>query len=96
MPANSYGLTTAGQIRKAGSGASIKGFRGYFTGISAPSSGDARITIVFEDEEGTTTDLGFVKMVDPEAEHVYTLSGQKVQKGKKGIYIVNGRKVVIK
>ena len=95
MPANSYGLTTAGQIRKAGSGASIKGFRGYFTGVSAPT-GEARISIVLEDEEGTTTDLGFVKMVDPKAEHIYTLSGQKVQKGKKGIYIVNGRKVVIK
>nr|WP_262917980.1 fibronectin type III domain-containing protein [Prevotella sp. E13-27] len=91
-----YGVTTAGQIRKAASGASVKGYHAYFTGVSAPTGGDARITIVFEDEEGTTTDLGFVKMVDPEAEHIYTLSGQKVQKGKKGIYIVNGRKVVIK
>lgn len=92
---NWYGVTSSGKIMKAASGASVKGYRAYFTGISAPSNG-ARITIVFEDEEGTTTDLGFVKMVDPEAEHVYTLSGQKVQKGKKGIYIVNGRKVVIK
>lgn len=92
---NWYGVTSSGKIMKAAEGAFVRGYRAYFTGISAPSNG-ARITIVFEDEEGTTTDLEFVKMVDPEAEHIYTLSGQKVQKGKKGIYIVNGRKVVIK
>ena len=79
---------------KAGTGAAIKGYRAYFTGISAPATG-AHISIVIDDEGGTT-DLGFVKMVDPEAENVYTLSGQKVKKGSKGIYIVNGRKVVIK
>ena len=90
-----YGVTPSGKVMKAGAGANIKGYRAYFTGISAPSTPGARITIVFEDG-GETTDLGFVKMVDPEAQDVYTLSGQKVKKGSKGIYIVNGRKVVIK
>lgn len=90
-----YGVTPSGKVMKAGAGANIKGYRAYFTGISAPSKPGARITIVFEDG-GETTDLGFVKMVDPEAQDVYTLSGQKVKKGGKGIYIVNGRKVVIK
>jgi hypothetical protein len=90
-----YGVTPSGKVMKAGAGANIKGYRAYFTGISAPSTPDARISIVFEDD-GETTDLDFVKMVDPEATDVYTLSGQKVKKGSKGIYIVNGRKVVIK
>lgn len=90
-----YGVTPSGKVMKAGAGANIKGYRAYFTGISAPSTPGARITLVFEDG-GETTDLGFVKMVDPEAQDVYTLSGQKVKKGSKGIYIVNGRKVVIK
>ena len=79
---------------KAGTGAYVKGYRAYFTGISAPTPG-ARISFVIEDD-GETTDLGFVRMVDPEAKDIFTLSGQKVEKARKGIYIVNGRKVVIK
>ncbi len=88
-----YGLTPDGQIRKAGSGASVKAFHAYFTGISAPASG-ARLIVI--EDDGEATNLGFVQMVDPEAKGVYTLSGQKVESAGKGIYIVNGKKVVIK
>ena len=88
-----YGVTPAGKVMKAGTGASVKGYHAYFTGISAPAG--ARISIVIEGDD-ETTDLGFVKMVDPEAQDVYNLKGQRVQKGSKGLYIVNGRKVVIK
>ena len=91
---NWYGVTPAGKVMKAGTGASVKGYRAYFTGVSAPAG--ARINIVLDEGDGETTDLGFVKMVDPEAKEVYNLKGQRVQKGSKGIYIVNGRKVVIK
>ena len=90
-----YGVTSGGQIMKAGTGAYVKGYRAYFTGVSAPSTTGARISLVIEDD-GETTDLGFVRMVDPEAKDIFTLSGQKVEKARKGIYIVNGRKVVIK
>ena len=86
-----YGVTTAGKLGKGSDKASIKGYRAYF---NLPAG--ARPTIVFDDEEGGTTDLGFVKMVDPEAKDVYTLSGQKVEKAGKGIYSVSGHKVVIK
>jgi hypothetical protein len=86
-----YGITSDGMLRKAGSGATMKGYRAYFTGLGAA---EARIITI--DEDGTTTDLGFVKMVDPEAKDVYNLQGQKVEKGRKGIYVVNGKKVVIK
>ena len=91
---NWYGVTTAGQVMKAGTGAKVKGYRAYFTGISAPAAG-AHISIAIDDDGGTT-DLGFVKLIDENANDVYTLSGQKVKKGGKGIYIVNGRKVIIK
>jgi hypothetical protein len=95
LPANVwYGITNEGKVMKAGTGAYVNGFRAYFTGIE-PASTNARVNIVLEDD-GETTDLGFVRMVDPEAKDVYTLSGQKVEKAGKGIYIVNGRKVVIK
>lgn len=91
---NWYGVTSSGQVLQAGEGAYVKGYRAYFTGIEPPANG-ARVSIVLEGD-GTTTDLGFVKMVDKDAKDVYTLSGQKVQKAGKGLYIVNGRKVVIK
>lgn len=87
-----YGVTPVGKVMKAGSGASVKGYRAYFTGVSAPASGVKMMILEGDDE----TDLGFVKMVDENAKDVYTLTGQKVQKGRKGIYIVNGKKVVIK
>lgn len=91
-----YGVTSSGKVMQGSPTSNIKGYRAYFTGISAPNGGDgARPTIVIEDD-GTTTDLGFVKMVDEDAKDVYTLSGQRVQKAGKGLYIVNGRKVVVK
>lgn len=85
-----YGVTSDGHIAKGGSGAYMKGYRAYFTGIT---DSEVKMMILEGDDE---TDLGFVKMVDENAKDVYTLTGQKVQKGRKGIYIVNGKKVVIK
>ncbi len=90
-----YGVTPAGGIMKAGTDAYVKGYRAYFTGVAAPTP-DAEVKMVVLDDDGGTTDLGFVKMVDADAKEVYNLAGQKVQKGRKGIYIVNGKKVVIK
>lgn len=94
MPIGSYGLTPSGQIRPAGSKSSLKGYRAYFTGVSAPSGGsDVRLFILDGDE---TTDVGLFKMVEGEEHRVFNLNGQEVQKAKKGLYIVNGKKIVIK
>lgn len=88
-----YGVTTAGKLGKGNSSASIKGYRAYIEVDGATSS---RLSIVFDDEENQTTDLGFVKLIDKDAKDVFNLQGQKVKKATKGIYIVNGRKVIIK
>ncbi len=86
-----YGVTSDGYIKKAGASASIKGFRAYFdlpAGAAAPS-------ISFED---TTTGITIVKQAD-ELDmdgKAYNLNGQRVNSATKGLYIVNGRKVVIK
>jgi len=95
MPAGSltgkYGVTNGGGIAKAGDGASMKGYRAY---LELPAGASARILVI--DDEGEATDLGFVKLIDQEAKAVYNLSGQRVEKGRKGLYIVNGKKVVVK
>ena len=89
-----FGVTSDGHIMKAGTGAFVRGYRAYLTGVSAPAGGSVKMFIIGGDD--IPTDVGFVKMVDADAKEVYNLAGQKVQKGRKGIYIVNGKKVVIK
>lgn len=89
-----YGVTTEGKLGKGNSSASIKGYRAYVE-VSDPSL--SRLSIIIDDdEENQTTDLGFVKLIDKDAKDVFNLQGQKVKKATKGIYIVNGRKVIIK
>ena len=85
-----YGVTSDGRIAKAGSGASIKGYRAYFTGV--PAGFVKGFVIDGED----ATDIGLVQMVEGSDKPVYNMSGQKVQKAQRGIYIINGKKVVIK
>lgn len=84
-----YILTTEAKIAKAGASASLKAFRAYFT---APA--EARMTISFDDN---TTGIGAIT-TDGELEvgTLYNLKGQKVQGTQKGLYILNGKKVVIK
>lgn len=86
-----YGITNAGKLGKGNSSASIKAYHAYLE-----IAGDAPVRILTLDSDGTPTDLGFVKIADQDAKAVYNLQGQKVEKGRKGIYIVNGKKVVIK
>lgn len=86
-----YGVTSYGSIAKAGSGASLKGYRAYFTGVPAGSEIKG---FVIDGEDAT--DIGLVQMVEGSDKPVYNMSGQKVQKAQRGIYIINGKKVVIK
>lgn len=85
----SYVLTTSATIAKAGSGASLKAFRAYFT-----TTGEARMSIRFND--GTTTGIGITTDGEIEVGEMYNLQGQKVQGAQKGLYIINGKKVVRK
>ena len=85
-----YGVTPTNKIAKGNAKTTMKGFRAYFEGISV----NARISIY---DEAT----GITKVYAPadlfgDHDRVYNLSGQKVENAKKGVYIVNGRKVVVK
>lgn len=86
-----YGLTAAGKIVKASSTASMKGFRGYFTGVPA----NARVA--FFGDDNVTTGITNITVEQEKVEGVYNLNGQRVQSLKKnGLYIINGKKVVVK
>ena len=61
----------------------------------APAAAGSRMVMVFADE--TTGISSLTPSPSPKGEgSVYTLSGQRVEKPAKGLYIVNGKKVVIK
>ena len=60
-----------------------------------PTSG-ARITLVFDDEE--TTGINTIKGSELKVYNnaYYDLSGRRVAQPTKGLYIVNGKKVLVK
>jgi hypothetical protein len=68
----------------------ITSFRAYLT---APASGARSLRIVYADNESTSISE-VSNNCDDEA--TFNLSGQRVEKAAKGLYIKNGRKVVIK
>lgn len=87
-----YVLSNAdNKLMKAGSSASMKGFRAYF---DVPASAGARLTIVLDDE---VSGIATIENGELQMENVYNLQGQKVNNvNRKGLYIVNGKKTVIR
>ena len=85
-----YGVTPTNKIAKGNAKTTMKGFRAYFEGISA----NARISI-FDETTGITKVYAPADLFG-DNDRVYNLGGQKVENAKKGVYIVNGRKVVVK
>ena len=79
---------TNAKIMKASSSATLKGFRAYFDNPSG-----ARLSIVLNDE---TQGIRTILTGEMNAEGIFNLQGQKVQGDRKGLYIINGKKVVRK
>lgn len=94
-----YGVTPKGQIMNGNSSANIKAYHAYFELATAP----AKLTIEIDENDAPTL-IGAVQMMEDNAA-VYDMMGRKVEtlNGKvvsgqlpKGIYIVNGKKVIVK
>ncbi len=84
-------LATDGKIKKLTSGG-LKGLRAYFI---IPASGATPARINFIDDE--TTGISRIENSELRIENsVYNLQGQRVNKAQKGIYIKNGKKVIVK
>lgn len=64
----------------------------YLPAEAVPTT-DARAFIALDDE---TTGIADVKAVKEDAEGMFDLQGRKVAKPTKGLYIVNGKKIVVK
>lgn len=86
-----YGIDDKGLIHKGGAGATIAAFHAYlnFTGSAAPAA------VAFNDS--TPTAINGVAADKVANTAVYDLSGRRVYgKLQKGLYIMNGKKVVVK
>lgn len=85
-----YGYVAAdNKIVKANKTLNVKPYRAYFTAPVDAAAVALRITRGDETTEITTADLD----VQP-ATVIYDLAGRRVEKMEKGIYIVNGKKVI--
>ena len=86
--AGKYGVTDKAKIAKGNEEAYMKGFRAYFeiTG-STPSR------LAFSD--GSTTNIEGTLISNKQTE-VYNLNGQKMLKASKGVFIIDGKKVIVK
>ena len=87
-------ITTSGQVKKLSATGSIKGLRAYL--IVPPTTQDVKF--LFDDTyitgiEDTNLDAS---LRGEESNTLYDLQGRRVMNPTKGIYIVNGKKVMVK
>ena len=98
VASGAYGYS-AGAFKKAGTGVTIKAFRGYIT-YNGPGFAPALLNINFGDGSETTGISDATRLNNNEEIRnnnvVYNLQGQRVSANHKGIVIKNGRKYVIK
>lgn len=73
---------------KGGSATTLAGFKAYYAG-----TGDAVKKFVFDSTDGID-EIADAKAVANTA--IYNLAGQRVEKTQRGIYIIGGKKVVVK
>lgn len=99
IPATSLFLSGNNFYYSTGS-TKMKAFRAYFQFhdvlSSYTNSATSRIDMFFKDANGETTKIGGVDFLTSDNDKVYNLSGQQVKKPAKGIYVKDGKKVIIK
>lgn len=95
IPLDSYFFNSNKLYRAADNTNTIKPFRAYFT-----PNGELARELKFIIDGDDTTSIGTIKAdgtMETTAEGtVYNLSGQRVNKPAKGLYVINGKKVIIK
>ena len=71
-------------------GTNLNGFKAYMT------TGTTSVRGFLFEEDGTTTGIDTLETETPGMQVIYDLSGRRVNKAQKGLYIVNGKKVILK
>ena len=71
----------------------IKAFRGWFTYTGATPARQLTFSV---DSDSETTGISQIENSKSKIENYYNLNGQRVEQPTKGLYIVNGKKVIVK
>jgi hypothetical protein len=87
----SNGTNGVGFYKAKAAGANLAAHRAY---LSTAATAGAREYLEFA--FGETTDITKIENTKQGVEGYYNLNGQRVAQPQKGLYIVNGKKVVIK
>lgn len=96
VPTGSYVLAvksgeTESKLYQVNSTVSLNAFRAYFT-----VGGDVKANVVNLNFDGEATAIQSLEEETMKATAIYTLSGQRVLRPTKGIYVVNGKKFLVK
>jgi hypothetical protein len=86
-----WGIADSGKLQPGDKNATIKAFHAYLSGEVG-----ARASMISFDDEDVTGINEIERMRNVENEKFYNLNGQQVAQPTRGLYIVNGKKVVIK
>ncbi len=91
---NQNGTTAFYLVAENGDAITCGAYHCYLNGSAVSGTGVKSITFTFGDDVATRIDA--VETEETANEAIYDLSGRRVAKAQKGIYIVNGKKMVIK
>ena len=88
---NDLFVATGNKLQPSDGTGKLKGFRAYFK-VNNSSARATQFTV----DGGTTTSIEAIDNEHWTMGNYYNLNGQRVDKPTKGMYIVNGKKVVVK
>ena len=80
-----------GAIYKSAGATSMKAFRAYIFNKDKSNGGEVKLYI-----DGLETAIDAINADATESGVIYNIAGQRVNKAQKGLYIVNGKKVLVK
>lgn len=86
-------ILMGGQFHKVTTASALAAGKAYLHLTAAPAAG-ARLNLIFDDE--VVTEINTVKNEETKTRNIFNLNGQRVDLPSKGLYIVNGKKVIIK
>ena len=93
VPEDSYFFSSNMLYHAADASNTIKAFRGWFTYTGATPARQLTFSI---DSDSETTGISEIENSKSKIENYYNLNGQRVEQPTKGLYIVNGKKVIVK
>lgn len=84
-------FVSGGKLYKSAGATNLKGFRAYLKDKNPETTEEVKLYI-----DGVATAISEINADVQESGLIYNLAGQRVSKATKGIYVINGRKVVVK